>query len=107
MGTDTHVHAYLLTHVLYLSYVWDYSLLRAGLAVRTGVPHTPAVAVAHDRGNGRAMRARSCRPTCSGCGGTAPRSFLPRAFADRARGYTEAKLVVKDPALAARWPACC
>jgi EmrB/QacA subfamily drug resistance transporter len=26
-------YAYLLTHVLYLSYVWDYSLLRAGLAV--------------------------------------------------------------------------
>ena len=26
-------YAYLLTHVLFLSYVWDYSLLRAGLAV--------------------------------------------------------------------------
>ena len=26
-------YAYLLTHVLYLNYVWDYSLLRAGLAV--------------------------------------------------------------------------
>ncbi len=26
-------YAYLLTHVLWLSYVWDYSLLRAGLAV--------------------------------------------------------------------------
>ncbi len=26
-------YAYLLTHILYLNYVWDYSLLRAGLAV--------------------------------------------------------------------------
>ena len=29
----TGFYAYLLTHVLYLNYVWDYSLLRAGLAV--------------------------------------------------------------------------
>ncbi len=37
-------YAYLLTHVLYLNKVWDYSLLRAGLAVAPGAFVAAAVA---------------------------------------------------------------
>ncbi len=37
-------YAYLLTHVLWLSYVWDYSLLRAGLAVAPAAFVAAAVA---------------------------------------------------------------
>ncbi len=37
-------YAYLLTHVLWLSYIWDYSLLRAGLAVAPAAFVAAAVA---------------------------------------------------------------